>query len=73
MKCLAERKNNPQNDLLCVILLFVFFPAVSVYGVWKRDGCGAPGDRMPTTLGRGFLPVVAITGMQHFLRPPDRS
>lgn len=73
MKCLAERKNNPQNDLLCVILLFSFCPDVSIYGVWKRDGGRPPGDQMPATVGRGFLHIMVVTGMQHFLRPPGRS
>lgn len=64
MKCLAERKNNLQNDLLCIILLVSFFcPDVSTYSVWKRDHCRAPGDQIPMTLGRDFFHIMVITAM----------
>lgn len=44
MKCLAERRNNPGNDLLCIILSFGFCPDTSIYSVWKADNCRVPRD-----------------------------
>lgn len=55
MKCLAERKNNPGNDLLCVILLFGFCPDMSIYSVWKTDNCKIPRDQTPVKLSRDFV------------------
>lgn len=61
MKWLAERKKDPQNDLLAFFCCLVLTLAFPIEGVWKRDCFRAPGDRVPVTLGRGFLHNVVAT------------